>query len=81
MPELALLDAALAASMSSSTRPSNQTAAAGTHPAAARAARAGTGRSRNYADGGHITVADLGDGLIHRTLVLGGLTNEYSRAA
>jgi transposase InsO family protein len=32
-------------------------------------------------DGGHITVADLGDGRIHRKPILGGLINEYSRAA
>ncbi len=32
-------------------------------------------------DGGHLTVADLDRERIHRKLVLGGLINEYSRAA
>jgi putative transposase len=32
-------------------------------------------------DGGHLTVADLDRGLILRKPVLGGLINEYSRAA
>jgi putative transposase len=32
-------------------------------------------------DGGHITVTDLGRGRIHRKPVLGGLINEYARAA
>jgi hypothetical protein len=32
-------------------------------------------------DGGHLTVADLDRERIHRKPVLGGLINEYSRAA
>jgi putative transposase len=32
-------------------------------------------------DGGHLTVADLDRERIHRRPVLGGLINEYSRAA
>ena len=32
-------------------------------------------------DGGHLTVADLDRGRIYREPVLGGLINEYSRAA
>jgi len=32
-------------------------------------------------DGGHLTAADLDRGRIHRKPVLGGLINEYARAA
>ena len=32
-------------------------------------------------DGGHLAVADLDGGRIYRKPVLGGLINEYSRAA
>jgi hypothetical protein len=44
-------------------------------------ARPHQGIAQRVPDGGHLTVADLDRGPIHRKPVLGGLINEYSRAA
>jgi transposase InsO family protein len=44
-------------------------------------ARPHQGIAQRVPDGGHLTVADLGRIRIHRKPVLGGLINEYSRAA
>lgn len=38
-------------------------------------------RTDGERDGGHLTVAGLGRERVHRKLALGGLINEYSRAA
>ncbi len=44
-------------------------------------ARPHQGIAQRVPDGDHLTVADLDRGRIHRKPVLGGLINEYSRAA
>jgi putative transposase len=44
-------------------------------------ARPHQGIAQRVPDGGHLTVADLDPERIHRKPVLGGLINEYSRAA
>ena len=44
-------------------------------------ARPHQGIAQRVPDGGNLTVADLDPERIHRKPVLGGLINEYSRAA
>jgi putative transposase len=44
-------------------------------------ARPHQGIAQRVPDGKHLTVTDLDRGRIHRKPVLGGLINEYSRAA
>ena len=44
-------------------------------------ARPHQGIAQRVPDGGHLTVADLDRERIHRKPVLGGLINEYTRAA